>query len=141
MAGATVGSYIISCALKYKINMPNHCLDHLLLIFLLLLLLLPLPLQVTWLVPQWAATSSAARSSTTCLTPPSCSYSAAAAASSPAGDMAGATVGSYIISRALKYNMPKRLVLRMLINQAIDSCVGVIPFLGDLFDFGEGSFL
>jgi hypothetical protein len=56
----------------------------------------------------------------------------------PAGDMAGATIGSYIISRALKYNMPKRLVLRMLINQAIDSCVGVVPFLGDLFDFGEG---
>jgi hypothetical protein len=55
--------------------------------------------------------------------------------------MAGATVGSYIISRALKYNMPKRLVLRMLINQAIDSCVGVIPFLGDLFDFGEHLFV
>jgi hypothetical protein len=51
--------------------------------------------------------------------------------------MAGATVGSYIITRALKYNMPKRLVLRMLINQAIDSCVGVVPFLGDIFDFGE----
>lgn len=27
-----------------------------------------------------------------------------------AGDMAGATVGTYIITRALKYNMPKRLV-------------------------------
>ncbi|WIA32458.1 hypothetical protein OEZ86_003279 [Tetradesmus obliquus] len=52
------------------------------------------------------------------------------------GDMAGATVGSYIISRALKYNMPKRLVLRMLVNQAIDSVVGVVPFLGDIFDFG-----
>ncbi|KAF6261326.1 hypothetical protein COO60DRAFT_793930 [Scenedesmus sp. NREL 46B-D3] len=51
------------------------------------------------------------------------------------GDLAGATVGSYIISRALKYNMPKRLVLRMLVNQTIDSCVGVIPFVGDLFDF------
>jgi hypothetical protein len=53
-----------------------------------------------------------------------------------AGDMAGATVGTYIITRALKYNMPKRLVLRMMANQAIDSCIGVIPFLGDLFDFG-----
>lgn len=50
--------------------------------------------------------------------------------------MAGATVGTYIITRALKYNMPKRLVVRMMINQAIDSCIGVIPFVGDLFDFG-----
>eukprot|EP00882_Tetradesmus_deserticola_P029810 GHRQ01033425.1.p1 GENE.GHRQ01033425.1~~GHRQ01033425.1.p1 ORF type:complete len:201 (+),score=61.09 GHRQ01033425.1:314-916(+) len=53
------------------------------------------------------------------------------------GDLAGATVGSYIIRQALRYNMPKRLVLRMLANLAIDSCVGVIPFVGDLFDFGE----
>lgn len=53
-----------------------------------------------------------------------------------AGDMAGATVGTYIITRALKYNMPKRLVLRMMLNQAIDSAVGVIPFIGDIFDFG-----
>uniref|UniRef100_A0A383WJX1 Uncharacterized protein n=1 Tax=Tetradesmus obliquus TaxID=3088 RepID=A0A383WJX1_TETOB len=30
-------------------------------------------------------------------------------------DMAGATVGSYIISRALKYNMAKRLVLLLLL--------------------------
>jgi hypothetical protein len=27
-------------------------------------------------------------------------------------------------------------VLRMMANQAIDTCVGVIPFLGDIFDFG-----
>lgn len=50
--------------------------------------------------------------------------------------MAGATVGTYIITRALKYNLPKRLVLRMMVNQAIDTCIGVIPFIGDLFDFG-----
>lgn len=50
--------------------------------------------------------------------------------------MAGATVGTYIITRALKYNMPKRLVARMMVNQAIDSCIGVIPFIGDIFDIG-----
>jgi hypothetical protein len=50
--------------------------------------------------------------------------------------MAGATVGTYIITRALKFNMPKRLVVRMLANQAIDSCVGIVPFLGDIFDIG-----
>lgn len=52
------------------------------------------------------------------------------------GDLAGATIGTYFISRALKYNLPKRLVLHMLVNQAIDSCFGIIPFFGDIFDFG-----
>lgn len=37
----------------------------------------------------------------------------------------------------MKYNLPKRLVLHMLVNQAIDSCVGVVPLLGDIFDIGE----
>lgn len=53
-----------------------------------------------------------------------------------AGDMAGASVGTYIITRALKYHMPKRLVLRMMVNQAIDSAIGIIPFVGDIFDIG-----
>jgi hypothetical protein len=34
----------------------------------------------------------------------------------------------------MKYNLPKRLVLRMLINQGIDSTIGLIPFIGDIFD-------
>lgn len=45
-------------------------------------------------------------------------------------------MGTYIITRALKYNMPKRLVLHMMVNQAIDSAIGIIPFIGDIFDFG-----
>eukprot|EP00878_Enallax_costatus_P028916 GHUV01031281.1.p1 GENE.GHUV01031281.1~~GHUV01031281.1.p1 ORF type:complete len:148 (+),score=32.02 GHUV01031281.1:1064-1507(+) len=52
------------------------------------------------------------------------------------GDVAGSTVGCYIISKALRYGLPKRLVLHMLVNQAIDSCIGIIPFLGDIFDIG-----
>ena len=48
----------------------------------------------------------------------------------------GASVGTYIITRALKYNMPKRLVMRMLINQGIDSTIGMIPLIGSIFDFG-----
>jgi hypothetical protein len=52
------------------------------------------------------------------------------------GDMAGATMGTYIITRALKFNMPKRLVVRMLANQAIDSVCGIVPFVGDIFDIG-----
>lgn len=52
------------------------------------------------------------------------------------GDVAGGAVGTYIVSRALKYHLPKRLVLRMLMNQAIDSVVGIVPFVGDIFDIG-----
>eukprot|EP00879_Flechtneria_rotunda_P002818 GHRR01003029.1.p1 GENE.GHRR01003029.1~~GHRR01003029.1.p1 ORF type:complete len:188 (+),score=55.13 GHRR01003029.1:198-761(+) len=52
------------------------------------------------------------------------------------GDLAGATVGGYLISMALRFKMPKRLVLRMLVNQAVDSCIGIIPFVGDIFDIG-----
>ncbi|KAI8465535.1 MAG: hypothetical protein J3K34DRAFT_84700 [Monoraphidium minutum] len=53
-----------------------------------------------------------------------------------AGDAWGAMVGMYLISTAMKYHLPKRLVAHMAVNQAVDCCVGVVPFLGDLFDFG-----
>jgi len=33
-----------------------------------------------------------------------------------------------------RYHLPKRLVMRMAVNQAIDSCVGIVPFFGDMFD-------
>jgi hypothetical protein len=38
-----------------------------------------------------------------------------------------------------RYQLPKRLVAHMAVNQAVDACVGVVPFLGDLFDFGCAS--
>lgn len=53
-----------------------------------------------------------------------------------AGDAMGALVGTYIMSCALRYHLPKRLVMRMACNQAIDACAGVVPFLGDVFDVG-----
>lgn len=53
-----------------------------------------------------------------------------------AGDAWGAIVGIYIVSKAIQYQLPKRLVAHMAVNQAIDACVGVVPFFGDLFDFG-----
>jgi hypothetical protein len=62
VAGATVRSYLISRALKY--NMLSTLAN--LFLVLLLPLLLFMCMQVTWQVPRWAATSSAAHSSTTC---------------------------------------------------------------------------
>ena len=51
------------------------------------------------------------------------------------GDMAGALVSTFIIARAMRSGIPKSAVIRMVINVALDSLVGVVPFLGDIFDF------
>src|SRR5262249_43268828 len=51
------------------------------------------------------------------------------------GDMAGSVVSALIIARAMQSGIPKSAVIRMVINVALDSLVGAIPFLGDIFDF------
>jgi len=51
------------------------------------------------------------------------------------GDMAGATVSALIIARAMRSGIAKSAVLRMVINVALDSLVGAVPFVGDIFDF------
>jgi hypothetical protein len=51
------------------------------------------------------------------------------------GDMAGAAVSALIIARAMKSGISKSAILRMVINVGVDSLVGAVPFLGDLFDF------
>jgi hypothetical protein len=51
------------------------------------------------------------------------------------GDLTGAIVGSFIISRALQSGVSRGAVLRMVLNVGIDSLLGAIPFIGDLFDF------
>jgi hypothetical protein len=55
------------------------------------------------------------------------------------GDMAGAIVSTIIITRAMQSGIPKSAVIRMVINVAMDSLVGSIPFVGDLFDFAYKS--
>src|SRR5262245_47155683 len=51
------------------------------------------------------------------------------------GDMAGAAVSALTIGRAMQSGISKSAVLRMVINVALDSIVGAVPFLGDVFDF------
>jgi hypothetical protein len=51
------------------------------------------------------------------------------------GDMAGSAVSALIIARAMRSGIPKSAVIRMVINVALDSLVGAVPFLGDIFDF------
>jgi NAD/NADP transhydrogenase beta subunit len=51
------------------------------------------------------------------------------------GDMAGSAVSALIIARAMQSGIPKSAVIRMVINVGLDSLVGAVPFLGDIFDF------
>jgi hypothetical protein len=50
------------------------------------------------------------------------------------GDVAGLAVSAYIIAEAARLGAPKSVLLRMSANTAIDTIVGAIPLLGDLFD-------
>lgn len=51
-----------------------------------------------------------------------------------AGDVAGAALSGYMVLVARELGAPGAVVLRMLANVAIDTAVGAIPVLGDLFD-------
>jgi hypothetical protein len=51
-----------------------------------------------------------------------------------AGDVVTALFGSAIIVQAHQMRVPRVIQLRMLINIAIDVCVGIVPFLGDVAD-------
>src|SRR5262245_43227293 len=51
------------------------------------------------------------------------------------GDMAGSAVSALIIARAMQSGVSKGAIVRMVFNVAIDSLVGAVPFLGDVFDF------
>lgn len=51
------------------------------------------------------------------------------------GDTATTVASFYILAAAVRYRVPKITILRMALNLAIDYLVGIVPFVGDLFDF------
>ena len=51
------------------------------------------------------------------------------------GDLAGAALGSYLIYEARSMGAPKRLLTRMAMNVGLETLVGTIPLVGDIFDF------
>src|SRR6478735_8047923 len=51
------------------------------------------------------------------------------------GDVAGAAVSALIIARAMRSGISKSAVMRMVVNVALDSLAGAVPFFGDIFDF------
>jgi hypothetical protein len=51
------------------------------------------------------------------------------------GDLATTLISLYIIATAAKLKVPKSTLARMGLNIMIDSVVGAIPFVGNVFDF------
>lgn len=51
------------------------------------------------------------------------------------GDVAGAVASAYIIIEAARLGATTTTLLRMVFNVLLESLIGIIPFLGDLFDF------
>lgn len=50
------------------------------------------------------------------------------------GDTIGALLSSYLLAEAARLGAPKSVLMKMAFNIAIDTVVGAIPVLGDLFD-------
>ena len=50
------------------------------------------------------------------------------------GDLGSGLIGLIIIARARQLGVRKRVVLRMLLNLGIDTVLGSVPIVGDLFD-------
>lgn len=53
-----------------------------------------------------------------------------------AGDTLGLLVSAYIYMRAREHDLPASLKVTMLWNIFLDWMIGLVPFLGDIFDFG-----
>ena len=51
------------------------------------------------------------------------------------GDFIGGLLSSVLIYKANQLGVPRTILLRMIINMLIDSTLGAIPVLGDIFDF------
>lgn len=51
------------------------------------------------------------------------------------GDLVGAVLATYIIVESARLGASKWLLARMMLNVLVETAIGVIPVLGDLFDF------
>lgn len=56
-----------------------------------------------------------------------------------AGDAITALSAGALLLLAVRRRVPTSVLVRMLLNIAIDACVGAVPVLGDFFDFANKS--
>jgi uncharacterized protein DUF4112 len=51
------------------------------------------------------------------------------------GDAVSALAGGWVILEASRFGVPRIVLARMILNLTVDLAIGLIPFLGDLYDF------
>lgn len=51
------------------------------------------------------------------------------------GDVASGLIATFIVARAARDGIPRAALARMMTNVAIDTLIGSVPIVGDLFDF------
>jgi hypothetical protein len=52
------------------------------------------------------------------------------------GDLVTAAVGAWIVLESARFRVPGIVMVRMILNTFVDFVIGLIPFLGDILDFG-----
>jgi len=50
------------------------------------------------------------------------------------GDVAGAILSAYIVYEASRLGVPKKTLLHMTFNVALETLIGAVPIVGDVFD-------
>lgn len=50
------------------------------------------------------------------------------------GDVSGAVLSGYIIIASARLGVPPSVVVRMILNVAVDTGLGAVPVIGDVFD-------
>ena len=53
-----------------------------------------------------------------------------------AGDVVSALMSGYIVLASARLGVPPWVVMRMILNLGVDTLVGSVPLVGDLFDVG-----
>ncbi len=51
------------------------------------------------------------------------------------GDVIGGVLSTWIVAGALRHRVPARIIVRMVLNIAVDLLFGAVPVAGDIFDF------
>ena len=51
------------------------------------------------------------------------------------GDVLGSVFGLYIVALAVRRHVSRVVIARMLLNLGLDALFGIVPIVGDIFDF------
>ena len=52
------------------------------------------------------------------------------------GDVTGLALAGYIVTQAARRGVPRSVLMRMMMNVAVDAFIGLVPVAGDVFDAG-----